>query len=332
MSNEKHKNLENLDLHKPFPQGVILDRPTTPANEKCPFYYATDTNVLYYYNGTSWDAMTGVTPQPVTQSTYTPFAINSGNVDSFGNGDILEIDSETSGKLNFKVGGSYISLTATTASGSNFVLSSIASLAMVTFNDGVYNIFVNSSGTILALQNTITRGKVFPSAPANGDVHFDTSQELLTASKYNTSSSSWQVFLSVFIGQTTITSGVITAVKTTTYNYNGYHVNKKNDVVIVDKYSNGTEWYKVWSDGYIEQGGVGIITEGYGVITLLKPFTTENYNIIATQTFRSDIVPSFNYADIIAIDSMTTSSFRILGSTNADTPITGKAVWEAKGY
>lgn len=224
MSNEKHKNLENLDLHTPYPTGVLLSRPTSPANAKCPFYYATDTNVLYWHNGSTWIAMTGVITPTIEQSMYTPFAINSGNVDSSGNADILEIDGSISGKLNFKVGGSnYISLTATTATGSTFTLSSISSISMATYADGTWEIFVNAAGTILVLPNAITRSKVFPASPVNGAVHLDTSKELLQAAKYD--GSAWQLFNSVHLGTVVVASGVITSVITAPYNYNGYTVN-----------------------------------------------------------------------------------------------------------
>ena len=46
-------------------------------------------------------------------------------------------------------------------------------------------------------------------------------------------------------------------------------------VVIVENYVNGTSWYRVWSDGWCEQGGY----TGVGTVTFLKPFINTNYNI-----------------------------------------------------
>ncbi len=49
---------------------------------------------------------------------------------------------------------------------------------------------------------------------------------------------------------------------------------------ITETYHNGSEWYRLWSDGFIEQGG-SIHSSGTGVsdktITFLKPFSTTSY-------------------------------------------------------
>ncbi len=58
-----------------------------------------------------------------------------------------------------------------------------------------------------------------------------------------------------------------------------------NDLKIVDSYSNGTSWYRVWSDGWIEQGGRYSSVGGNGqvYITFIKNFNTTNYYINAMQ-------------------------------------------------
>lgn len=46
-------------------------------------------------------------------------------------------------------------------------------------------------------------------------------------------------------------------------------------------YVNGTEWYRVWPDGWIEQGGLA--AKGGGItITFLKAFSNTNYTVVAT--------------------------------------------------
>ncbi len=44
--------------------------------------------------------------------------------------------------------------------------------------------------------------------------------------------------------------------------------------VVVTTYKSGTNWYRVWSDGTLEQGGVATRT---GTITFLKAFKDTNY-------------------------------------------------------
>ena len=53
---------------------------------------------------------------------------------------------------------------------------------------------------------------------------------------------------------------------------------------VSEAWSQGTEWYRVWSDGWIEQGGymyeTGGITGTAYTKTLHKPYTTTNYTIL----------------------------------------------------
>ena len=110
----------------------------------------------------------------------------------------------------------------------------------------------------------------------------------------------------------------------------GMMINKSTPY-IVETYINGDSWYRVWSDGWCEQGGGALITDGYGPVTLMKNYRDVSYTVLTTYYHGSGVQP-FETADIVAIDSMTNSSFRILGSTNSDTPLSGAAMWTTKGY
>lgn len=50
---------------------------------------------------------------------------------------------------------------------------------------------------------------------------------------------------------------------------------------VVETYKNGTSWYRVWSDGYCEQGGYWVGTlQNYTIeISLLKPYKTWQYHV-----------------------------------------------------
>ena len=55
--------------------------------------------------------------------------------------------------------------------------------------------------------------------------------------------------------------------------------------VVVETYQNGTSWYRVYSDGWCEQGGrYTMATTGIGTIAFLKPFKDTNYNIFNCKT------------------------------------------------
>lgn len=53
--------------------------------------------------------------------------------------------------------------------------------------------------------------------------------------------------------------------------------------VVVETYVNGTDWYRIYDDNWIEQGG-RLERSGTGIqnVTFLKPFANLNYNIQAT--------------------------------------------------
>lgn len=55
--------------------------------------------------------------------------------------------------------------------------------------------------------------------------------------------------------------------------------------VVVQNYVNGTSWYRVWSDGWIEQGGIVSIPEFTTstsiTVTLLKNFSNGNYTVLS---------------------------------------------------
>lgn len=52
---------------------------------------------------------------------------------------------------------------------------------------------------------------------------------------------------------------------------------------ITETYHNENEWYRVWSDGWIEQGGkTNYVNSNQRIINLLKPFSSENYVILSS--------------------------------------------------
>lgn len=51
---------------------------------------------------------------------------------------------------------------------------------------------------------------------------------------------------------------------------------------VVEAYSTGSTWYRLYNDGWVEQGGKGTKTSSYGyeTITLLKPMADTNYTLL----------------------------------------------------
>lgn len=85
---------------------------------------------------------------------------------------------------------------------------------------------------------------------------------------------------------------------------------------IVETYHNGTSWYRVWSDGWCEQGGRLTGTS----VTFLKPFIDTNYS------FSGVSINSNSGGAANTITNMTTTGLTYYTYGNAG------GIWEAKGY
>ncbi|MEE3349914.1 MAG: hypothetical protein VZR09_07730 [Candidatus Gastranaerophilaceae bacterium] len=95
---------------------------------------------------------------------------------------------------------------------------------------------------------------------------------------------------------------------------------------VIESYKNGSSWYRVWSDGWCEQGGGVYIAgaTGGGDITLLKAYSNIDYSVMLTNSnYLVNSTPG------VTPDSKTTTGFSV------DYP-TAEAVsdvyWETKGY
>ena len=95
---------------------------------------------------------------------------------------------------------------------------------------------------------------------------------------------------------------------------------------VVESYQNGTSWYRVWSDGWCEQGGGVYIAgaTGGGDITLLKAYANIDYSIMLTNSnYMVNSTPG------VTPNSKTTTGFSV------DYPIAeavSDVYWETKGY
>ena len=104
-------------------------------------------------------------------------------------------------------------------------------------------------------------------------------------------------------------------------------VNEMQEVqCVVETYNNGTSWYRVWSDGWCEQGGISPSggDTSTQTVTLLKAFSNTDYNVVAIQRDG----PAGNYTNGLRILNYTTASFQI----NYRTGGTTTAYWKACGY
>jgi hypothetical protein len=98
---------------------------------------------------------------------------------------------------------------------------------------------------------------------------------------------------------------------------------------IIQSYRSGTSWYRKWSDGWLEQGGV--VNANYNqtsvTVTLHLAFINAAYQVMTQQTGASTagVVQS-------AVQSRTISTFTIYGDYTDATLLSSPTFWEAKGY
>ena len=98
---------------------------------------------------------------------------------------------------------------------------------------------------------------------------------------------------------------------------------------ITSSWVSGASWYRVWSDGWIEQGGM-VHDEGSWVnrektVTLPKAFKNTNYNISLADTMRTK--DSYMGDGNSGVKSVTTSNFVVWVDD-----MVGGFYWTACGY
>jgi hypothetical protein len=100
----------------------------------------------------------------------------------------------------------------------------------------------------------------------------------------------------------------------------------KDSAFVTSKGSSGTQWYRKWNDGFIEQGGTVSLTNGsWGIptVTLLTAFSNTNYTISV-----SGISYTGSYHAIGCLQGKTTTSFKHYFYMNNSIAPT----WYACGY
>ena len=130
------------------------------------------------------------------------------------------------------------------------------------------------------------------------------------------------------MGDCTISSGLVTALTNRKFN-NGWNTETPH---VVETYQNGNSWYRVYSDGWCEQGGLEtslVTTHPDGITTyFLKPFKGANYSLQVTMhsTYTSAVSPQFIGINSKGAASFTTSNY---STTNK---VTSPKDWYACGY
>lgn len=93
---------------------------------------------------------------------------------------------------------------------------------------------------------------------------------------------------------------------------------------VKETWKSGESWYRIWNDGWIEQGGViTSSTDKTVTVTLLKPMTTTNYSVMLTETDATTISNNSRNSTLDR-DSRTKTSFSCYHNRHT--------IWYAYGY
>lgn len=108
-------------------------------------------------------------------------------------------------------------------------------------------------------------------------------------------------------------------------------IDDKKMVYVNETWSNGTSWYRVWSDGWIEQGGskAGSLFSGASqTLTLLKAYKNTSYIITGIGIKKSKV---WGYASIEK-NSVTKNSFKYAGMGSSTQDGIVNFYWYTCGY
>lgn len=94
---------------------------------------------------------------------------------------------------------------------------------------------------------------------------------------------------------------------------------------VVESYHNGAEWYRVWSDGWIEQGGIVLSNSSSVTYNFHHPFTTMTYGLSCSQN-SGGIGPQSNG---MLINRVSTTQFSVLYTAGSNDL---QYTWRAFGY
>ena len=103
---------------------------------------------------------------------------------------------------------------------------------------------------------------------------------------------------------------------------------------IIEEWREGSEWYRVWSNGLIEQGGVANVSDGLSAVSLKKPFSDTQYHVSATvyEKELGSAVIGVKYS-VTRTKKTTEFTLKVTWAANGTGIIeSGKLTWMAIGF
>ena len=100
-----------------------------------------------------------------------------------------------------------------------------------------------------------------------------------------------------------------------------------NERIIIKEWREEEEWYRIWSDGYLEQGGSrqAMAADSSVILNFHKPFKNTEYTFLQTTKLNA---AGNNSISGVCFSEKTPTSIKIIQDTNTD----NGGIWTASGY
>lgn len=100
-----------------------------------------------------------------------------------------------------------------------------------------------------------------------------------------------------------------------------------NERTIIKEWREEEEWYRIWSDGYLEQGGSrqAMTSDGSAILNFRIPFINTNYTFL--QTTKLNGITNYSTSGV-CFSERTTTSIKLIQDTHTD----NGGIWTASGY
>ena len=281
---------------------------------------------IYHGIGKDWYTSFGTQNAPVPASLKGfGFGGSSGgpyaSAKNGGNGFIrITILGEGSKEVNYKVD-SLNPLVIVTKAGAEKTIYGINNDQLTGLSDGRYNKFIDEYGSEF-LKNVIYRGYSEPSSPSAGDVWI---KRTFPVEVYKYTGSTWEDYSKIYIGSVDIEGGSISDHKPRNAYIcdNGFTSTLWNRQVVKAGSTINNYWYRIYSDGWCEQGGrIPGVNGTSGTLVLPIPFRDTNYVVVTNGGNTSAATFTCN-----TLSGITTSS---VGWVKSNAAITGD--WVAYGF
>lgn len=179
---------------------------------------------------------------------------------------------------------------------------------------------------------TTAYGKPIPTSGLSGGVYPDSSKAAgvtTDPTKSGLELADSDVYLYFYVGETVQNANLVNVGRVEEIVANCITLNDCPSYV-TETYQNGSSWYRVYSDGWCEQGGA-VDNNGRTQIALLKNFIDTNYEVMGSCFTKN----SSSNGCWFCYDTKTTSSFYVRFSYDNGNSISTNSnyvyIWEAKG-